>query len=83
MDPHYMLAHSRQQSNLTCDILDNHVDDATVTGSLPCLTATTFWSFPASRPACSTSARKPRAGILKLAFVDHKSDMGLFEVVRK
>lgn len=84
MDPHYMLAHSRQQSNLTCDILDNHVDDATVDRLITLFDCDYILVIPGLTPGLFHKCQEAeRAGILKLAFVDHKSDMGLFEVVRK
>lgn len=84
MDPHYMLAHSRDQSNLTCDILDNNVDAQTVERIVALFDCDYILVIPAMSPGLFQACQEAeKAGRLKLAFVDHKTDMGLFEVVRK
>lgn len=82
MDPHYLLAHSREESNLTCDILDNQVNDETLERVIALFRPDYILVVPGVTPAFFEQCRKAEAqGRLKLAFVDEKGGMGIYEVM--
>ena len=84
MDPHYLLAHSREKSNLTCDILDNEVDDETLDRVHRLFAPDYILVVPGVTPAFFEQCRKAQAqGRLKLAFVDEKAGIGVYEVIRE
>lgn len=84
MDPHYLLAHSREKSNLTCDILDNVVDNETLERVQRLFAPDYILVVPGVTPAFFEQCRKAEAeGKLRLAFVDEKAGIGVYEVIRE
>lgn len=83
MDPHYMLAHSREQSALNSDILENQVNEATVERVVSLFGCDYILVIPGQTPAFFHECEKAeKAGKLRLAYVDRKADLGIYEVVR-